>query len=138
MFESTKRLAGSWRAVSVAMRIPLLIFAVSTAAALQLEPVVDRVAELLSVKARAMVQADSRLVRLREELAGVQMEMMDVMRADGCAMSQLRAREAGLKYALRAEEIRRDESAQCPATSLFFSAFQPVSRCANGAETPRS
>ncbi len=119
------------------MRIPLLIFGVSIAASLQLEPLVDRVAESLTLRAKAAVHADSRLARLRQELAGVQMEMMDVMHADDRAMDRLRTREAGLKYALRTEEIRRDESSQCPAKGLF-SAFEPVSRCSPSVETPRT
>jgi hypothetical protein len=110
MFEKTKSLVGSWRALSFAMRIPLLIFAVSIAASLQLEPVVDRVAALLTSRAKTAISCDPRVMHLRQELAGVQMEMMDVMGTDGHARAQLRAREAGLKYELREAEIKCSES----------------------------
>jgi hypothetical protein len=119
------------------MRIPLLIFAVSTAAALQLEPLVDKVADSLAVHARAVVQSDPGLERIRQELAGVQMEMMNVMRQDGRGMAELRACEAELKYALRAEEIRRDDAARCSGR-MPVSGPMAATRCARSGETPRS
>lgn len=100
---------GTWRAATLAMRIPLLIFAVSTAAALQLEPFVDKVAEVLTARAKAAVRFDSKVASLRRELAEVQMEMMDVMRPDAGTLAQLRDKERCLKYALRVEEIRLSE-----------------------------
>ncbi len=58
----------------------------------------------------AASQADrSGLVRVREDLAAVQVELMQVMRTDPARTCVLEQREEQLKYELRTEQIRRDK-----------------------------
>jgi hypothetical protein len=106
------------------MKTPFLIFLVSGIATLQLEPLASRAAEVLSqtvrqqmqshAVARPVLQAGENKIRcLTEELADVQMDLMKVLETDRALTSRLEAREADLKYALRAEQVRRDEFAQC-------------------------
>ena len=73
------------------MKIPVLILAL--------------VAALLLQPARQITPCASRIESIRAELAGVQIELMGVMRTDSGATSCLRSQEERLKYALRAEEI---------------------------------
>lgn len=78
-------------AMKTAMRISLLILTLAAAASLQWRP--------------RPQQCHGKAERLRQELAGVQMELMDVMRTDSGTTSCLRNQEERLKYDLRAEEI---------------------------------
>jgi len=55
---------------------------------------------------------DNHIVLIRQDLAAVQMELMQVMQTDTARTSYLERRETQLKYALRNEQIRRDESAR--------------------------
>ncbi len=91
MSDTSKSQRGIRNALPPAMKIPVLILAF--AAALLLQP------------ARRPVPCASRIEAIRAELAGVQMELMGVMRTDSGATSCLRSQEERLKYALRAEEI---------------------------------
>jgi hypothetical protein len=104
------------------MKIPFLIFLVSGFASLQLEPAFTRAAELIwhvvvrdvvpPESAAPFVKAgDQEVISLKEELADVQLDLMKVLETGHDATAQLESREAGLKYALRAGQIRRDESA---------------------------
>jgi hypothetical protein len=123
------------------MKTPFLIFLVSGLATLQLDPLASRGAELLSkvvrqqmrnhtVTSRAVPADDSRIHCLREELADVQLEMMKVLETDSTVTSRLKTREAELKYALRAEQVRRDEIAQClKAAKMGASRLLAEARC---------
>jgi hypothetical protein len=82
------------------MRIPLLLLALFTALSPRWEPA-------------ATAGCMSRPERLRQELSGVQMELMDVMQTDPAAAARLRGREEELKYELREEQIRLQDSAEC-------------------------
>jgi hypothetical protein len=132
MFEKTLPQPGQpsafTTALTTAMKIPFLIFLVSGFATLQLEPVatlgVARGTKLLRefVKEQRLTQStagkflqagDSRINRIREELADVQLDLMKVLQTDHAVTARLESREAGLKYALRAEQVRQDEIAQC-------------------------
>jgi hypothetical protein len=106
------------------MKTPLLIFVLSTAASLQWEPAAPE---------PCTTQCASRIERIRQELAGVELELMDVMRASRGAKSCLLAREASLKYALRAEQIRLAQSVpiQAPLPEIAV-------RCETSVETHRS
>jgi hypothetical protein len=106
------------------MKIPFLIFFISGLATLQFEPLASRGAELasrfvryeLSIHASPADDVESRdqtIDCLSEQLAEVQMDMMKVLEADPAEMNALQTREANLKYALRAAQVRRDEMAQC-------------------------
>ncbi len=83
----------------------------------------------------------TRIERLRQELAGVQMELMDVMHTDRGSAEWLKGREKALKYALRAEEIRLFEAARCqdskPRDSKQLLPSE-IARCEKIAETPQS
>ncbi len=100
------------------MKIPFLIFLVSGFASLQLEPALTHVAELVShyavsESAPPLLKAgDRKIVWLKEELADVQMDLLSVLQANHDVNRQLESREAGLKYALRAEQLQQDEVAQ--------------------------
>jgi len=83
---------GTQGAIPLAMKIPVLILALVAALSLQPAP-------------RQAAPCASRIELIRAELAGVQMELMGVMRTDSGATSCLRSQEERLKYALRAEEI---------------------------------
>jgi hypothetical protein len=126
--ENTCRGAGkvnaSSTAVKIAMKTPFLIFLVSGLATLQLEPLASRGAELLSGVVRQQIRShmfagpvvqagDNKISCLRQELADVQMDLMKVLETDHAVTSRLETREADLKYALRAEQVRLDEIAQC-------------------------
>ena len=62
----------------------------------------------------AQAQPESkRILSIREDLAAVQMELMQVMRTDPLRTSFLEQREKQLKYALRtAQMVVRDETAE--------------------------
>jgi hypothetical protein len=132
MFEKTLPQPGRRNALpsvlASAMKIPFLIFLVSGFAALQLEPIAtlgvvrgtDLVRQLLQhqrlthIAAGKVLQAgDSRIDCIREELADVQLDLMKVLQTDHASTATLESREADLKYTLRAEQVRRDEIAQC-------------------------
>ncbi|MDQ1471603.1 MAG: hypothetical protein QOJ99_3083 [Bryobacterales bacterium] len=128
MFETAFRCAGranaSSTATKIAMKTPFLIFLVSGFATLQLEPLASRGAELLSrvvreqmhslAIPRPVAQAGANKIDcLREELADVQIDLMKVLETDRTLTTHLESREADLKYAVRAEQVRRDEIAQC-------------------------
>jgi hypothetical protein len=111
------------------MKIPFLIFLVSGFATLQLEPAFTHVAQLVSRYAASesapplLKAGDSEVIWLKEELAEVQMDLLNVLQANPLILGDLRdatnhdttteleSREAGLKYALRAEQLRQDEVA---------------------------
>ena len=133
------------------MKIPFLIFLVSGLAALQLEPLASRGAEVLSKIVRQHMNShvvtgpiaqagDNRLLCLREELADVQIDLMKVLETDHSITSRLEAREADLKYALRAEQVRRDEIAQCrQAVKTGVNRLLAEARCEQPAsEKPQS
>ena len=120
--------AGRQNAMLPTMKIPFLIFLVSGFASLQLEPAFTRAAELLSnVVVRGVVSqervaplvkaGDREVIWLKEELADVQLDLMKVLETGHDARAQLESREAGLKYALRASQIKRDESASLHQTA---------------------
>lgn len=105
-----------------AMKIPFLIFLISGIATLQIEPVATRGAIMISSYVRqewrlhlkpAGQTRDVKIDCLREELADVQLDLMKVLETDSAQARELEAREASLKYALRAEQVRRDEIIQC-------------------------
>jgi hypothetical protein len=110
------------------MKIPFLIFLVSGFATLQLEPAFTQVAQWASRYAASesapplLKAGDRKVIWLKEELAEVQMDLLNVLQANRDTTNhdttnhdttgQLESREAGLKYALRAEQLRQDEVAQ--------------------------
>lgn len=97
------------------MKIPFLIFLVSGLATLQLEPLATRGVEILfaiTITSAAAHPGDNRINCLREELADVQLDLMKVLETDHAVTERLEAREASLKYAIRAAQVRRDELAQ--------------------------
>lgn len=119
MIENPFRRAGSRIALpqagSTAMKIPFLIFLVSGLATLQLEPLATRGVEILfaiTITSAAAHPGDNRINCLREELADVQLDLMKVLETDHAVTERLEAREASLKYAIRAAQVRRDELAQ--------------------------
>lgn len=83
------------------MKIPVLIFLISGIAASRLEPVTNHVAVAGHVKT------------LRGQLADAQLDMMRVLRSAHDSVEPLETHEAGLKYAIRAEQIRLAEKTQC-------------------------
>ena len=127
------------------MRLPLLIFAISGIATMQLEPIATGGAEALLRYAHAKTQppnhqATDQIRRLQSALADVEMDLMKVLATDPAVTSGLERREEDLKYALRAAEIRSDESAQCLRKRLAFLVLsQPrPTRCAAAPEKHRS
>jgi hypothetical protein len=155
MIEKTCLFTGLQRAslpgLKIAMKIPFLIFLVSGLAALQLEPIATRGSEWLQEYAKQQMYAhhtagkvlragDNRIVCLREQLADVQLDLMKVLETDHAATARLETREAGLKYALRAEQVRRDEMAQCrKAAQQKTNPLLSVARCfLPSDETPQS
>jgi hypothetical protein len=148
MFEKTSAPPGKpsafTTALTTAMKIPFLIFLVSGFATLQLEPVVTvgitHGSELLQKFARHQLLAhsaagkilqagDSRIDCIREELADVQLDLMKVLQTDHAITTRLENREADLKYALRAEQVRRDEIAQCRRATQRVDRFLAGVRC---------
>ncbi|MES1261371.1 MAG: hypothetical protein ABUS49_06495 [Acidobacteriota bacterium] len=110
-------------ALATPMKIPFLIFLVSGLATLQLEPLASRGLELASQYAARQKKANTRagallktgdrqILCLKEQLADVQLDLMKVLETDHTVTTRLETREAGLKYALRAEQLRQDENAQ--------------------------
>ena len=133
------------------MKIPFLIFLVSGFATLQLEPLASRGLELASRYAARQKQANTRagallksgdrqILCLKEQLADVQLDLMKVLETDHADTARLESREAGLKYALRAEQLRQDENAQCLKQQQRAHQPHPVtlSRCVLATKTPRS
>lgn len=132
------------------MKIPFLIFLVSGLATLQLEPLATHGIELASAYAARQTKAhtqagklihagDEKILCLKQQLADVQMDLMKVFETDRAATMRLESREAGLKYALRAEQLRQDEMAEClkkqqPAQQQL----QAASRCLISSQTPQS
>jgi len=133
------------------MKVPFLIFLVSGLATLQVEPVATRALELAAnyaarqkhteTRAGKLIRAgDERILCLKEQLADVQMDLMKVLETDRSVTDRLESREADLKYALRAEQLKQDETAQClkkqgaQRRPLLAAAGQ----CVFSAQTPRS
>ena len=142
---------GLRNAISPGMKIPFLIFLVSGFATLQLEPLASRGLELASRYAARQKQANTRagallnsgdrqILCLKEQLADVQLDLMKVLETDHADTARLESREAGLKYALRAEQLRQDENAQCLKQQQRAHQPHPVtlSRCVLATKTPRS
>ena len=103
------------------MKIPSLIFLVSGLATLQLEPLATRSVQILvafvTTSPPKSAQpgdkpGEDRISCLREELADVQLDLMKVLETDHAVTERLEAREASLKYAIRAAQVTRDELAQ--------------------------
>ena len=126
MLVKRRRSSGERNALPRAMRLPFLIFLVSGAATMQLEPIATR-------GIHTMFETD-RLTEIRSRLSYVQMDLMKVLETDAEVTSRLRNEQEYLQYTLRAEQIRRDETAQRRNQKL-----PPVQgpRCV-AAETPRS
>ncbi len=82
------------------MRVCALVFLVAGVAASEPAP------------ARSVPDSD-RVRALRGQLAETQLDLMQVMRSPHDSQESLRAQEAGLKYAIRAEQIRQAERAEC-------------------------
>jgi hypothetical protein len=140
------------------MRLPLLIFMVSGIATMQLEPIATGGVEALLRYARARMdtgripgraasantnersQTNDQIRCLQAELADVEMDLMKVFATDRAMTSRLEKQEEILKYALRAAQIRRDESVQCLSKKPAFLALnrRPENRCAAVPEKPRS
>lgn len=91
------------------MKIPVLIFVISGIAASQLEPVAHKIRHQAM---RYATHSDS-VQALSGQLADAQLEMMSVLRSSHDSVEVLQKQEAGLKYALRAEQIRLAEKKQC-------------------------
>ena len=91
------------------MKIPVLIFLISGIAASQLEPVTSRGIHQVVKYARQ----NDHVQALTAQLADAQLDMMRVLRSAHDSAETLEKREAGLKYAIRAEQIRLAERAQC-------------------------
>jgi hypothetical protein len=91
------------------MKIPVLIFLISGIAASQLEPVASRIRH----KAVEYARQNDSVRQLSGQLADAQLEMMGVLRSSHDSPEALQNHEAGLKYALRAEQIRLAEKKQC-------------------------
>ncbi len=121
MSDTTGLTGGLRNASCRAMRATLLLFVVFAALSPQWQPV-------------GAPDCDSKLERLRQDLAGVQLELMDVMQPDPAAASRLRGREEELKYQLRAEQIRLHDSVPCADRAPSELAMQ----CLSSGETPRS
>lgn len=99
------------------MKIPVLIFLISGIATSQLEPVAAR---SLSAAMKFAGQNDH-VKALNTQLADTQLEMMHVLRPGHDNLraleDTLEKHEAGLKYAIRAEQIRLAEKSRCSTTS---------------------
>jgi len=126
------------------MRVPFLIFAISGFVSVQIEPLATRAisaavehARTKTPVGRILRAGDARIDCLRSELADVQMDLMKVFETDRARTTALQSREARLKYAVRAEEIRRDEITQC-ANQKTVRALKTVAQCAIASEKPRS
>jgi hypothetical protein len=96
------------------MKIPVLIFVLAGFAASQMEPLAAR----LRTKAVNYAAGTDSVKALSRQLEDAQLEMMGVLRSSHDSLAQesletLRTHEAGLKYAIRAEEIRLSEKKQC-------------------------
>lgn len=113
-----KRLIGSaaglrFRSLSSRMKIPALIFLISGIATSQLEPVATRSLQA----AMKYTRQNDHVKALRLQLADTQLDMMRVLRSSHDTTQSLEAHEAGLKYAIRAEQIRLAEKSRCSASS---------------------
>lgn len=95
------------------MKIPVLIFLISGIATSQLEPVATRGLHAAMKYARQNDQVKA----LSLQLADTQLDMMRVLRSSHDTSQSLEAHEAGLKYAIRAEQIRLAEKSRCSAAS---------------------
>lgn len=133
------------------MKIPFLIFLVSGLASLQLEPLATRGLELATTYAagqrsantqtgRVVRAGDRKILCLKSQLAEVQLDLMKVLETDPAETLRLEQLEAGLKYALRAEQLRQDEAAQClrKQTQTQPFALTSAAQCAVALKTPRS
>ncbi len=63
-----------------------------------------------TVGAACRMVPEERIAHLRAELADVQMDLMRILEVDPATTADLQCREAALKYSLREEQIRRDQS----------------------------
>ena len=106
--------SGMQTAQSSTLRIPVLILLLSACVGMELEPIAAAGVMLFAAKSSAgtALVDNSRSCLIRADLTTVQIELMRVMRTDSARTASLEQREKELKYALRSEEIRRDESAQ--------------------------
>ena len=96
------------------MKIPVLIFLISGIATSELEPVASRGIQAAMKSARHNDQVKA----LSMQLADTQLDMMRVLRSGHDTVEpNLEAHEAGLKYAIRAEQIRLAEKSRCSTTS---------------------
>ena len=91
------------------MKVPVLIFLIAGIAASQLEPVAHRGID----SAVKYASRNDHVQALTAQLADAQLDMMRVLRSAHDSVQELENHEAGLKYALRAEQIRLAEQAQC-------------------------
>jgi hypothetical protein len=91
------------------MKVPVLIFLISGIAASQLEPVASRGIQ----RAVKYASQNDHVQALSSQLADAQLDMMRVLRSAHDSVETLERHEAGLKYAIRAEQIRLAEQAQC-------------------------
>jgi hypothetical protein len=91
------------------MKIPVLIFLISGIATRELEPVAARGLDA----AMRYAHSHNNVKALSSQLADVQLDMMQVLRTEHDSPVALQTQEAGLKYALRAEQIRLAEQSQC-------------------------
>ena len=90
------------------MKIPVLIFLISGIATSELEPVASRGLDA-AVK---YANSNKNVKELSSQLADVQLDLMRVLQTSHEASAALETQEAGLKYALRAEQIRQAEYRQ--------------------------
>lgn len=96
------------------MKIPVLIFLISGIATSELEPVASRGIQAALKYARHNEQVKA----LSTQLADTQLDMMQVLRSGhDTTGTNLEAQEAGLKYAIRAEQIRLAEKSRCSTTT---------------------
>ncbi len=95
------------------MKIPVLIFLISGVAASELEPVATRGIHA----AMNFARQNDHVKALSTQLADTQLDMMHVLRSSHDSTDALEAHEAGLKYAIRAEQIRLAEQARCSAAT---------------------
>lgn len=121
-------------AMSPLMRLKTLILLVSSFAGVELAPIAGGGFVFTGPVAEVTATAN-RITLIREDLAAVQMELMQVMRTDPARTLLLEQREKQLKYSLRTEEIRRDESVQHHDRKHFD---EPALAQGSGLGTPQS
>jgi hypothetical protein len=90
------------------LRLPVIVLLVCIFPGMEPEP-----------KHPAVTHPDrSGLMRVREDLAAVQVELMQVMRTDPERTCVLQQREEQLKYELRTEQVRRNAPALAQRTGF--------------------